>query len=377
MYDVIIIGGGLVGSYCAYKCASQGLQTLLLERHELASGASGRGGGLLLKGATDVFTPELVPYLLANQQLLETFLEKTGADVDYLRGGSLYVAFEQDWNFTQTQVQQMCQAGLKTELWDAQQLRGEMPMLTARAVGARFIPTDAQLASPKLTLAFAQAARQAGAEIRTGTAVTSLLNRGRGQELEVRTTRETFFGRHLVLATNAYTARLWPELESVLVPTRGQAFLTNPYPRSFPFACATNHDLEYWRQTRSGQILFGGCRKLERNPDSGTGTESNETIPEVQAGLENAFISLFPEWGREVKSEKSWAGTMGFTPDYKPLIGRLAHRENVLVGAGFSGNGLPFACLTGHLLCELILQGKTSLPLTPFDPNRFQSKPKV
>jgi hypothetical protein len=36
---------------------------------------------------------------------------------------------------------------------------------------------------------------------------------------------------------------------------------------------------------------------------------------------------------------------------------------------------LPFVCLTGHLLCELILQGKTSLPLTPFDPNRFQSKP--
>jgi glycine/D-amino acid oxidase-like deaminating enzyme len=307
--------------------------------------------------------------------LLETFLEKTGANVDYLKGGSLYVAFEEDWDFTQTQVRRMCQAGLKAELWDARQLRSEMPMLTARAVGARFVPSDAQLASPKLALALAQAARQEGATIRTGTAVTSPLNLAGGETLHVQTAGETFSGKHLVLATNAYTARLWPELESVLVPTRGQAFLTNPYPEAFPFACAANRDLEYWRQTRSGQVLFGGCRKLERHPESGSGTESNETTSEVQAGLQNAFSSVFPEWGRVVKIEKSWAGTMGFTPDYKPLIGRLAGCENVFVGAGFSGNGLPFVCLTGHLLCELILSGKTSLPLTPFDPERFQSRP--
>jgi len=121
--DVLIIGGGMVGSCCAYECATHGLRTLLLERQDLASGASGRGGGLLLKGATDAFAPQIVPHLLANQQLLENFLQSTGADVEYVRGGSVYIAFEDDWTFTQDQVRQMCSAGLAAELWNVTQLR--------------------------------------------------------------------------------------------------------------------------------------------------------------------------------------------------------------------------------------------------------------
>jgi glycine/D-amino acid oxidase-like deaminating enzyme len=373
MYDVVIIGGGMVGTYCAYECASQGLQTVLLERHELASGASGRGGGLLLKGATDVFAPEIVPHLVANQQLLEAFLEQTGADVDYVRGGSLYVSFENDWNFTQTQVQRMCAAGLKAEVWDEQQLRSEFPVFTPKAVGGRFIASDAQLASPKLTLALAQAARQAGADIRTDTQVLSLIRSDCGEAQTVQTPGQTFTGKYLILATNAYTGDLCPELKSVIVPTRGQVLLTGALPESFPFGCAANYDKEYWRQTRSGQILFCGCRRLEKEVAFGKDTESTETTAEVQQGLQETFKSFFPEWGSQLTVEKTWAGTMGFTPDLKPVIGRVPDHKNVLIGAGFSGNGLPFVCLTGHLLCDLIVRGETSLPLTPFDPGRFDT----
>jgi glycine oxidase len=155
MFDVLIIGGGMVGCCCAYECATRGLRTLLVERQDLASGASGRGGGLLLKGATDVFAPQNVPHLLANQQLLENFLQSTGADVEYVRGGSLYIAFEDDWTFTQNQVQEMCSAGLTAELWDPFKLRSALPALTHKAVGGRFIESDAQLSPAKLALAFA------------------------------------------------------------------------------------------------------------------------------------------------------------------------------------------------------------------------------
>jgi len=67
MFDVLIIGGGMVGTCFAHECATHGLRTVLLERQDLASGASGRGGGLLLKGATDLFSTEIVSHLLANQ----------------------------------------------------------------------------------------------------------------------------------------------------------------------------------------------------------------------------------------------------------------------------------------------------------------------
>ena len=374
MFDVLIIGGGMVGTCCAYECATHGLRTGLLERQDLASGASGRGGGLLLKGATDLFSPEIVPHLLVNQQLLEHFLQNTGADVEYVRGGSLYIAFEEDWTFTQDQVQQMCSAGLTAELWDAIQLRSALPMLTREAVGGRFIASDAQLSPPLLALAFAQAARQAGAELRTNIAVSGFVRNKQGEITGVQTQDETISARYVILATNAYSARLWPPLEPVVTPTRGQALLTAPLPLAFPFVCATDYDLQYWRQTRSGQILFGGCRRLELGNPFGKGTDSTETTPEVQEGLKEALLSLFPEWRGAIKFERSWAGTMGFTPDYKPLIGRLPGHENVLIGAGFSGNGLPMACITAYLLRELIVQGSTLLSLSTFDPGRFFAK---
>ena len=368
MLNVIVVGGGMVGGYCAHQLASHGQRAILLERGEIASGASGRGGGLLLKGATDLFTPEIVPHLLANQKLLEGFLEETASDVDYVRTGSLYIAFEEDWNLTQREVRRLNEAGIPTRLWDSEELRRQMPKVTNKAVGGRFIPSDAQLTSPKLATAFVQAARQAGAEVRVGVTVTSLLTDAKGAVQGVRTSEDTIHADWVILATNAYTAHFIPELKPVIVPTRGQAFLTTPLPPAFSFACAAHYDLEYWRQTRTGQILFGGCRRCESHYPNGKGTESTKTTVEVQQALRKAFDFYFPNW-ENMPLERAWAGTMGFTPDYRPLIGLL--HSNLLIAAGFSGNCLPLVCITGQLLREIIVKGQTSLPLTPFNPGRF------
>jgi len=174
-----------------------------------------------------------------------------------------------------------------------------------------------------------------------------------------------------VCATNAYTPHLLPRLKEIIVPTRGQAFLTATLPPTFPYACAANSDMEYWRQTQTGQILFGGCRRSEVQFPAGKGTESNEATDEVQQALRGVFNFFFPSWST-VGIEKSWAGTMGFTPDHKPLIGFVPGYSNLLIAAGFSGNCLPLVCITGELIRQLIVRGSTSLPLAPFHPARFE-----
>ncbi len=242
--------------------------------------------------------------------------------------------------------------------------------MTGRTVGGSLIPDDAALASPKLTIAFGQAATRAGAQIKTGVTVTSLIRHGEGSVRSVKTSQGEVACSWVVFATNAYTGHLLQDLKETLVPTRGQAFLTAPLPPSFPFTCAANYDLEYWRQTRTGQILFGGCRRFEDQFPNGKGTESNETTPEVQAALRRTFDSLFPTWSGTA-IEEAWAGTMAFTLDHRPLIGYLAGQPNLLIAAGFSGNCLPLVCVTGELIREIIMRGSTSLSLAPFDPDRF------
>ena len=370
MHDVIIIGGGMVGAYCAYDFSRHRLKTLLLERERIASGASGRGGGLLLKGATDVFSEEVVPHLIANQQLLEQFIQENNAEVDYLRGGSLYVSLEEDWEFTRKQVSEMNAAGLPAELWSARELRKHLPMLTTNAAGGRFIPSDAQLSPPKLAAEFARIARKAGADICTNCKVTRFLKDPDNRVIGVQTSQEALYGEHIILATNAYAAQLIPELKPVIIPTRGQAFLTHSLPASFPFACAANYDLEYWRQTKEGNILFGGCRRYEEEVPNGAGTESVETSVAVQEALLRAFKSFFPIWS-PISIERAWGGTMAFTPDFRPLIGPLPGYPNVLIAAGFSGNCLPLVCIAGQILRETILQGAPSLSSKPYEPGRF------
>ena len=372
MHDVIIIGGGMVGTHCAYELSRHGLKTLLLEREEIASGASGRGGGLLLKGATDVFSEEVVPHLFENQRLLEQFIEDNQAEVDYLRGGSLYVSFEWDWEFTLKQVSKMNAAGLPVELWSRAELCKHMPMLTMDVAGGRFIPSDAGLNPPKLAAEFARAARKIGAEIRTNSKVNSFLKDSGDRIIGVQTNQETFHGGNFILATNAYAAHMVPELKPIIIPTRGQVFLTHPLPASFPFACAANHDLEYWRQTKNGNILFGGCRRYEDEAPNGSGTESVETTVAVQEALVKTFKSFFPAWSH-ISIERAWGGTMAFTPDSRPLVGQLPKHPNVLIAAGFSGNCLPLVCIAGQMLREIIMQGAPSFPSKPYEPRRFLS----
>jgi len=342
----------------------------LLERERIAAGASGRGGGLLLKGATDVFSEEVVPHLVANQQLLEQFIQDNHAEVDYLRGGSLYVSFAEDWEFTREQVNTMNAAGLPAELWSAQELRKQLPGLTVNAAGGRFIPSDAQLSPPKLAAEFARIAQSTGAEIHTNSDVTSLLRDSKKRIIGVKTSQETLYGGQIVLATNAYAAQLISELRPIIIPTRGQALLTHSFSTSFPFACAANYDLEYWRQTKDGNILFGGCRRFEDKAPNGAGTESVETTAAVQEALVREFRSLFPTWNPH-PLDRAWGGSMAFTPDSKPLIGPLPGYPNILIAAGFSGNGLPLVCTAGQMLREMILQGVPSFSSSPYEPGRF------
>ena len=72
---------------------------------------------------------------------------------------------------------------------------------------------------------------------------------------------------------------------------------------------------------------------------------------------------------REIASE--WAGLRPGSPDDLPIMGRLPSRENVYVATGHFRNGILLAPITGKLMSQLILKGKTEMPLEPFSPARF------
>src|SRR5690606_11311562 len=168
--DVVIVGGGVVGSAVAYYLARRGLKPLLLERNRLAGEASGAAAGMLAALAEMEETGPL--YELARRsrdlfpELAVQLRELTGIDIALMRRGMLKVAqTPEQVDKLRATVAFQRESGEEVRWLDGQEAHECEPALSSDVIGAVDIAGDGQLSAPSLSLAFAQAAVALGAEV--------------------------------------------------------------------------------------------------------------------------------------------------------------------------------------------------------------------
>jgi sarcosine oxidase subunit beta len=369
--DVVVVGGGVVGGSIAYRLAAAGRRVLLLEKRGLAAGASGRNAGVLGAGSALLSEAGRAVYALTstNLALVQQLPEELGVDFELRQPGTLNVATtpEQAEHLVESVARQRV-AGLDVAWLDRAEARELMPALTDAILGAEYVRNAGHLWPFALVNGFAAAARRRGATIRTGVAVERLLRDG-DRVAGVVAGGERIEAADVVLATNAYTPQLLPDLPAgAIVPARGQILVTQPVPTVLPHPFGTNFDKEYGRQTVSGQILCGGFRRLDA--DEGLGHYEERVSPEVLAGIAQCLTILFPRLAG-VKVVRAWAGIMGFTPDGLPLIGKMPGLTGLSVAAGFNGGGFSWAAIVGRIVADLLDGRDSGFNLAPFDPGRF------
>ncbi|MGH2548955.1 MAG: NAD(P)/FAD-dependent oxidoreductase [Thermomicrobiales bacterium] len=369
--DVIVVGGGVVGCSIAYRLAEAGRSVLLLEQRGLASGASGRNGGMTGAGSAMYSDADRAVYALttANLALLKSLPEELGIDFDLTLPGTIDVATtEAMYEHLSASVESQRSAGIDVQMLDRKEAQALMPALSDAVLGGEFAPGRGHLWPFALVNGFADAAKRHGAEIRTDATVERVIvesDRVRG----VIANGERIEADEVVLATNAYTPRILPDLPlGAIVPARGQILVTQQIPPILPHPFGTNFDKEYGRQTPGGQVLCGGYRRLDE--DEGLGHYKERTTPAVLSGIGRCLTTLFPAL-KEIKVVRAWAGIMGFTADGLPLIGRYDAVPGLTVAAGFNGNGFSWAAITGNVVARLLTDQETGFDLTPFTPTRF------
>lgn len=260
-------------------------------------------------------------------------------------------------------------AGIAIELVDPNAARAIMPALTPEILGAAYARDRGHLWPFALVTGMADAAARSGAEIRTGVAV-SHLERSGDRVRGVVADGETIVAEEVVLATNAWTPLLLPDLPAgAIVPARGQILVTQLLPPLLACPFGTNFDKEYGRQTPGGQILCGGYRRLDEN--EGLGTYREETTIPVLAGIAQCLTGLFPALRGTARVVRAWAGIMGFTADGLPLIGRYDAAPGLAVAAGFNGGGFSWGVIVGHVIARLLNGDEPGFDLEPFRPTRF------
>ncbi|WP_413483489.1 anaerobic glycerol-3-phosphate dehydrogenase subunit A [Morganella psychrotolerans] len=172
--DVIIIGGGATGAGMARDCARRGLRTLLLERFDIATGATGRNHGLLHSGARYAVTdPESARECIAENRILRRIARHCVDDT-----GGLFITLPEDSPDYQNTFMDACrEAGIDTQQMSPEEALRFEPSVNPALLGAVKVP-DGTVDPFRLTAANMLDAREHGAQVLTYHEVMSILRHG-------------------------------------------------------------------------------------------------------------------------------------------------------------------------------------------------------
>ncbi len=360
---IAIAGGGLLGVCCAYWLARMGASVVVLERHAVASGATGRNGGLVIPTTAEPYDQAVdrlgAPVAQAVRQLavegarlLEQIVAEERLSVDYRPGGFLQLALgDEQAAQCRAEIDVTRRHGFEAAWLDRDATQSRVgTRLGDHITGAMLLP-GATTNSVALVDGIAAAARRHGARVFTGIRVTAIRDGDRHRLVE--TTGGTVRARVVVTALNAWLADLVPAWREVIRPVQGQVVATFPMPAMFACGMAaqvTSHG-EYWQQASDGTILLGGCRAVAPPPQDPL---AQRPQPAVQEALVRVLPTLFPDLP-EPGVQRGWAGAMAFTADGIPVVDEVA--ESVWAIGGFCGHGMPFGAGIGKLLAAHLING--------------------
>jgi sarcosine oxidase subunit beta len=377
--DVVVVGGGAVGTSAAYHLARRGKKVVLCEARNIASGATGRCGGMVVHCYGRDVNIEKTDYRLiftrANTDIMKEYQKTFEVDFEFRQVGCLDIAVsEREFDdLTRLLKVQRGRGDEEIRLLDPKETLEVMPNLNPNLIfGSRLRPSDGNLNPFFLARAQALEARKLGAEILLHTPVGGIVTRN-GSVAGVRVKEGVIEAEWVVNATNGWASRLTDGIE--VIPVRELAMVTERLPKipPQPFEMLCFGDFAYGAtQTLSGNYNLGGP-----GPARPPGYDYfDERIYADEALRVMSYIpEIFPTL-REVSVIRSWVGTMGFTPDAMPSIGEMPGTKGLFVAAGFA-DGMAWAAITGRLASEHICDGRTSLPIEPMNPGRFAGKPKV
>lgn len=366
MFDVCIIGGGLLGTATAYFAARAGLKTLVIEERDLAAGASGAAFGGVSVGIYSYASARVPrPYVelsKASLALYRRLQEELGPPLDFDAPGSLDPFYDEPGLARGRERALGLEAcGVPCRLLTRAEVREIEPAVSDAIAGATYCPVDAHVTSLCTVWALARGARRHGAEIRTGLRVERLLTE-KGRVIGVETAREKIAAGWVVNVAGLGAAALTAEA-GVQIPlgySRGQMFVSERIP---PLLRTYVHNI---KQAASGGIVIGATRE--------TGvTEVSTTVAGAREILSWA-VRLIPALA-EVRLLRSWSGIRPVPPDGYPIIGAVPGLERLLVAV--MHRGVTLAPIVGESLVELMLTGRSTLDLAPYDVTRFAASPET
>ncbi len=373
-FDIIIIGGGIMGSTTAYYLisADPALKIAVVERDPTYERASTTLS--MANVRTQFSLRENVQISQYTIRILKSFEEDMVVNgeqpkIYFRQEGNLFLVAAEDEEAARRALHMQTQLGCRVEWWSNQQIKEHYPLYEPRPfVGGTFGPDDGYFDAYAVLMAYKAKARSLGVNYLKDEVVT--INTSKKQVAGVQLAGQgSLASARVVNCAGAWAADVarTTGIHLPVVPVRRQVFVLDTAVKSEkPLPLTILPSGLYFRSETGGLILLG--KSLEDDP-----------IGISFSWDEQRFIDdLWPELAEFVpkfdtlKVVRGWAGLYAVnTLDGNAILGQWPELNGLYLANGFSGHGLQQGPAVGRYLSELILKKPVSMDLSIFAPQRI------
>jgi glycine/D-amino acid oxidase-like deaminating enzyme len=358
--DVVIIGGGIVGSSIAYHLTSAGLRDVVVVERESAQGKGSTGksmGGVRAQFST----PVNIQMSLYSIPFYASFEKRIGYPCDYRPQGYLFCATsERHLAYLRANYEKQVTIGLKNvQLVEGGEIRRTFPQLRGDdIVGGSFCSTDGFVDPYSAMNGLMKWAADHGARLCKSSAVTGLVRDERGIA-GVETSAGRFATRKVVNCAGAWAAgvAVMANVDLPVEPLRRMLVPSEPFdqfPHSAPMIIDMSNGFHFRPEGRGFLLAWN-------DPEETPGFKTEFDPAFVEKILTRAADRVPCFADLPVNAARAWSGLYEMTPDHHPILGEVPGVPGFFLANGFSGHGVMHAPATGKILSDLILTGKTDL----------------
>ncbi|MEU5876297.1 FAD-binding oxidoreductase [Spirillospora sp. NPDC047279] len=365
--DVVIVGGGVMGTSIAFHLAEAGVDVVLLERGELGSGSTCKAAG----GVRAQFSDEVNIKLGARSlEAFGRFGERPGQEIDLHRVGYLFLLSDpEDVAAFERGVALQNDLGVPSRMISVREARELSPLIaTDGLLAAAFSPDDGHCTPESVVLGYATGARRHGARVLPHCEVLAIEVDG-GDVKAVGTAHGRIETPAVVCAAGAWSAAVgdMAGVDLPVVPLRRQIVFTEPMPdlpRPVPMTIDFASTFYFHAE---GRGLMIGMSDPDEQP--GFKLERDDAwLPRLGEAMARRAPSLL-----DVGLTSGWAGLYEVTPDHNALIGEAPDVSRFFYATGFSGHGFLQGPAVGEVIRDLYLTRTPAIDVSPLNARRLDT----
>lgn len=384
-YDIVIIGGGIIGNSIASHLARENLKILLINSNSLGTPASIAAAGLLTPFQLSEFENPLIKdfafksfeYFLSFYESLKSDLNLQNYDLGFKQCGCLYLIFSyMEIPQKENELKELKTFSPKITFLNKQEIPKHEPFLTKEILGAFLSQQEGYINNPKFLKAISSYCLEKGVEFINSEVVNINISRNKIENV-VLANDEKFSANKYVLCNGAWANKLLKEIfainENILKCIKGEIVQITPFnglPIQKVVFCKEGYILPRpaTNEFETSTILVGSTNQ-EVSIDS---SNTFENTVYGMSSLTSLFMKFLPNC-KDFSITNHWTGLRPKTKDSLPILGKIREVENLYCALGHYRNGILMGPLTGKIITDIILGNSIEFNIDPFKVERLLS----